>query len=73
MEDMATPQPSTLDQLGKMYSSYFRPDDVKVLATTTNCNREKNEKEKSEAETYEVFRLFVLLVLVMFEEETKVE
>lgn len=50
MEDMATPQPSTLDQLGKMYSSYFSPDDVKVLAITTNCNREKNEKEKSEAE-----------------------
>lgn len=36
MEDMATPQPSTLVQLGKVYSSYFSPADVKVLATTTN-------------------------------------
>lgn len=51
MEDMATPHPTKLDQLGKMYSSYFRPDDVKVLAITTNWDREKKEKEKSEADT----------------------
>lgn len=44
MEDMATPQPTTLDQVGKTYSSYFRPDDVKVLAMTTNCDGEKKEK-----------------------------
>lgn len=39
MEDMATPQPTTLDQLGKTYSSYFRPDAVTALAITTNCDR----------------------------------
>lgn len=33
---MATPQPSTLVQLGKVYSSYFSPADVNVLAMTTN-------------------------------------
>lgn len=45
MEDMATPQPTTLDQFGKMYSSYFRPDDVKVLAITTNCNEEMKRRK----------------------------
>lgn len=43
---MATPQPTTLDQVGKTYSSYFRPDDVKVLATTTNCDGEKKRGKK---------------------------
>lgn len=46
MEDMATPQPTRLDQLGKTYSSYFRPDDVKVLAITTNWDGEKKEEKK---------------------------
>lgn len=41
MEDMAIPQPTRFVQLGKMYSSYFRPDDVRVLAITTNCNKER--------------------------------
>lgn len=40
---MAIPQPTRLDQLGKMYSSYFRPDDVRVLAITTNWNKIKQK------------------------------
>ena len=47
MEDMATHHPSKLDQLGKMYSSYFNPDDVTALAITTNCDREEKEWTKS--------------------------
>lgn len=46
MEDMATPQPITLAHLGKTYSSYFRPDHVKVLAITTNWDRPKRERVK---------------------------
>ena len=48
MEDMATAQPRKLDQLGKMYSSYFRLDDVTVLAITTNCEMMRHDKEEGE-------------------------
>lgn len=45
MDDMATLQPTRMAQSGKVYSSYFRSEDVTALAITTNYGREKKEKK----------------------------
>lgn len=66
MEDMAIPQPTTLDQLGKMYSSYFRPDDVRVLATTTNCKERHKENKEMHIKYNCCFIIFIFQIYLFF-------
>lgn len=66
MEDMAIPQPTRLDQLGKMYSSYFRPDDVRVLAITTNCNKERQKENKETRIKYNCWFLYYFFSRMCF-------